>query len=230
MKKILKWGLIVFVVIALLGTLVGGDDSSKENSNDEIANQTIENNNENTSEDVEDETEKESVVDKVKSNFIYDGVYKVGTDIEPGLYKVDVTDELMNVGYIDRASDASMDFDSIIANVIIQNSGYVRIKDTDAYVKVQGAALSGEETIKKDIKEEIESGVYLIGVDISPGTYKVIVTDEASGMGYVERLSDVTMVMDDIIANQVFENQGYVDILESDYAVRIQGATLTKSE
>lgn len=63
--------------------------------------------------------------------------------------------------------------------------------------------------------------------DIKPGTYKVEVTDETTKMGYVERAKNVSMGMDDIIANEIVQGQGYVTIKPSDFAIRVQGAKLT---
>ena len=171
---------------------------------------------------------EKSSPEKATINAIQEGTYKVGSDIQPGLYKVIVKDSFMNIGYIDRSRDARMELDSIIANGIISNSGYVRLKEGDAYVKIQGATLYPEDTIKTNIRDVFEDGIYLVGVDIAPGTYKVEVTDTTMDMGYVERQSDVSMELDDIIANEIFQGQGYVEIMSSDFSVKVQGAKLTK--
>jgi len=163
------------------------------------------------------------------SNAIQEGTYKVGTDLQAGLYKVVAKSSFMGMAYIDRSRDASMELDSIIANGIIKNSGYVRIKASDAYVKIQGATLYPEDTIETNIRDTFEDGIYLVGVDIAPGTYKVEVTDTTTNMGYVERQSDVSMELGDVIANEIFQNQGYVDIKSTDFSVKVQGAKLTKS-
>ena len=81
--------------------------------------------------------------------------------------------------------------------------------------------------IKKDIKTEVHDGIYLVGYDIKPGTYKVTVTDEATGMGYVERTKRVSMNMKDIIANSIFQGPGYITVKKTDFAIRVQGAKLT---
>ena len=43
----------------------------------------------------------------------------------------------------------------------------------------------------------------------------------------VERARNVSMGFDDIIANELFQGQGYVKVKESDFAIRVQGAKLT---
>ena len=56
-----------------------------------------------------------------------DGVYLVGEDIKPGLYKVIVTDQMMGMGYVERSKSVDMSFDSILANIILTGDGYVEI-------------------------------------------------------------------------------------------------------
>jgi RNA polymerase subunit RPABC4/transcription elongation factor Spt4 len=229
-----RWWFIVLVLLALIFAIpsTGSDDKNQSSTptTENTEKKPSESSEQSASTEVEQEPTSTEIAEEIVANVIYDGVYKVGSDIDPGLYKVTVTDTMMNMAYIDRSKDASMDMDSIIANGILSNSGYVRIKETDSYVKVQGAELSPEDTIVKDIRTEFEDGIYLVGIDIEPGTYKVEVIDTVTGMGYVERLSDVSMEMNDIIANEIFQNQGYVEVAEGDFAVSIQGARITISE
>jgi hypothetical protein len=233
LKKILKFfGIIGVLIIASMFLAafmfgMGSDDTSTNNADvqNTVTPADVQNTVDTSAAKEETVTEPEESV----SNAIHSGTYKVGTDIEPGLYKVVVTSSFMNMAYIDRAKDASMELNSIIANGIIQNSGYVRIKDTDAYVKIQSATLYPEDTIETNIRTEFEDGIFLVGVDIAPGTYKVEVTDTTTNMGYVERQSDVSMELGDVIANEIFQNQGYVEIKSTDFSVKVQGAKLTKA-
>lgn len=138
----------------------------------------------------------------------------------------------MKIGYIERAKDVSMESDSILANIILTGDGYVEIKDTDVAVKLQGVEISpiNLKDLTPNIKTEVSDGIYLVGFDIKPGTYKTEVTDTTMKIGYVERLKDVSMNGDAIIANEVLQGPGYVKIKESDFAVRVQGAKLTLQE
>ncbi|MDD4438244.1 MAG: hypothetical protein PHS04_09450 [Tissierellia bacterium] len=207
----------------VIGALVFGTGSDETDTNNvEIQNTGVE-----TTTDDEDVPSVET--ETSTSNAIQEGTYKVGTDIQAGLYKVVAKSSFMGMAYIDRSRDASMELDSIIANGIIKNSGYIRIKASDAYVKIQGATLYPEDTIETNIRDTFEDGIYLVGVDIAPGTYKVEVTDTTTNMGYVERQSDVSMELGDVIANEIFQNQGYVEIKSTDFSVKVQGAKLTKS-
>jgi DNA-dependent RNA polymerase auxiliary subunit epsilon len=176
--------------------------------------------------------QEDQASDTVKSPTWGNGTYLVGSDIESGLYRAKVTDQVTKMGYIERASDVSMDFEDIIANVILTGDGYVTIKSTDAAVKLQGVELSQIDlaTLEPNLQQSASGGMYLVGYDLAPGTYKVEVTDTTMNMAYVERLSDASMDFENIIANEIFQGQGYVKIQEGDFAVRVQGGTLTLQE
>ena len=161
-----------------------------------------------------------------------DGTYLVGPDLEAGLYKVHLTDTLVRMGYIERLKGVSMSLDDVIANGIITGDGYLQIKDTDFAVRLQGVSIS-QITLSGfpvDLKDEVSDGVHLIGYDLSPGLYKVIITETTMNMGYVERLRGVSMEFSDIIDNSIFQGQGYVEIKPDDFAVRVQGAKLQKQQ
>jgi len=66
-------------------------------------------------------------------------------------------------------------------------------------------------------------GKYLVGKDIKSGLYKVTLKDTIMNMGYVERAKDVNMEMESIIANIILTGNGYVEILSTDVAVKLQG-------
>lgn len=69
-------------------------------------------------------------------------------------------------------------------------------------------------------------GKYLVNKDISSGLYRVTLKDTMLKMGYVERAKDVTMGIDSIIANILLTGNGYVEILSTDVAVKLQGVTI----
>lgn len=166
------------------------------------------------------------------SNTIKSGTYLVGTDIESGLYKVTLKDKITKMGYVERASSTDLEFDSILANIILTGDGYVEVKDNDVAVKLTGVEMEkiDLESLEKNIKTEVSDGIYLVGYDIEPGRYKVTVTDTTTNMAYIERASAVSMGMEDIIANEIVQGQGYVEIKPTDFAVRVQGANLSLSK
>ena len=122
-----------------------------------------------------------------------------------------------------------MNFSDIIANELLTGDGYIEIKATDKAVRLTDVSLTQIifGLYHPGIKNEVANGIYLVGLDIKPGTYQVEVTDNALSMGYLARLSGVSMEMNDIIANELLQGPGYVKILESDFAVKVQDAKLT---
>lgn len=153
----------------------------------------------------------------------YDGMYKVGADINPGLYKIISSD----TAYVERSKDSTGNFDSINGNALIEKYGYFRITAEDAYVTVNDGKFF-EFDIPSAVPKlltEIKSGVYLVGIDIAPGEYKFTVDD--STYGYISRLSDVNEDIDSIISNDLYQTQGYIEILPTDFAIRISDCTLT---
>lgn len=227
-----KWWVWLIAVIVVIGIATSGDSeenqTAEEKSNSTPAStepkDTEKDTNSNDEEENEEAPEEEPVSTTYKT-----GTYLVGTDIEAGLYHVKVVG-FLGMSYIERASDVSMEFDDIIANVVLTGDGYIEILEDDVAVKIQDAELTKVvfEELEKDIKTEVEDGIYLVGIDIEPGQYKVEITDTITGMAYVERASRVSMGFDDIIANELFQGPGYVNISESDFAVKVQGAKLIK--
>lgn len=82
-----------------------------------------------------------------------------------------------------------------------------------------------KEEVKDDTKT-IKNGTYLVGKDIEAGLYKVKVTDKMMKMGYIERAKDVSMDLDDIIANIIMTGDGYLEIKDTDVAVKLQGVEI----
>lgn len=156
------------------------------------------------------------------------GTYIVGEDIESGLYRATVGNSGM--AYIERSKDLSMELDSILANIILTGDGYVEILSSDKAVSLMDVTLEkiDLETLTPDIKTEVADGIYLVGYDIEPGTYKVEVTDETTGMGYVQRSRSLAMGMDDIIANDIVQGSSYVEVAADDFALNLQGVKITK--
>ena len=71
-----------------------------------------------------------------------EGTYKVGSDIPAGEYKFTQTSSFG--GYVERSSDSSMEFDSIISNEATSEEGstvYVTVLEGE-YLKIQGGELT----------------------------------------------------------------------------------------
>lgn len=70
------------------------------------------------------------------------GIYLVGYDIAPGTYTAEATESGSKFGFVDRLSDAAMDYDSIISKDAIVLPGAVCIEETDHVVSVKDAILT----------------------------------------------------------------------------------------
>lgn len=162
---------------------------------------------------------------------VYDsGMYLVGTEINPGIYKVENTGTFG--GYWERLSGLTGSFDEIIANENIYTTGYVEILSTDVAINLTDCRLTAIENVTLETLEgEISEGMYLVGDEITPGTYRFTLDpDSFTGFGYWARLSGVTGEFDEIIANDTPSGDIYVEILATDYAFEFSGGTLTKVE
>ncbi len=175
----------------------------------------------------EQKAAEEKRIAEEKANTFTTGTYLVGQDIEPGLYKVKLKSSM---GYVERSSDVNMSFDSILANIVLTGDGYIEILPTDVAVKLSGVEMKPVDlaTLPVEPKTELTDGIHLVGYDVAPGTYKVEVTDETTNIGYAERSRSVSMGFDDIIANEIFQGPGYLEIEEGDFAIRLQGVKITK--
>lgn len=215
-------GLAIIIILVVLINAMGGskDDSSAAKTNTNKSSTTASSNSSkaNTS---------TPAAPKVKT--YSDGTYLVNKDITSGLYRVTLNDTGMKIGYVERAKDVNMETDSIIANILLSGNGFVEIKSTDKAVKLQGVTIEPIKLtdLKPNIKNEASDGIYLIGYDLAPGTYKVEVTDTTTKMGYVERSKSVAMGTEDMIANEIQQGTGYVKIEKGDFAVRLQGVKIT---
>lgn len=108
---------VAIIGIALIAAMGGGDNTSSDSSQNTV----------NT----------DSNTDKTFT----EGTYKVGTDIPAGEYKFTQTSDFG--GYVERASDSSMELNSIISNEATTEKGstvYVTIKDGE-YIKITGGEL-----------------------------------------------------------------------------------------
>jgi hypothetical protein len=157
---------------------------------------------------------------------VKEGTYLVGNDIQPGIYVGLAGEDIFDTCYWERLSSLSGEFDAIIANSNSAGLYYVEILDSD-YAFTTGCELLPIDAVKapESFLSTIKPGTYLVGRDISPGTYK----GEAGESCYWERLSCVNGRFDCIIANDNVEGQFYVEIAPSDFAFTINcEATITQ--
>jgi hypothetical protein len=152
-----------------------------------------------------------------------DGSYQVGKDIQPGTYRTRVGSPGC---YYERLSGFGGTVGDIIANSNTDYPAIVTIAPTDKGFDSQGCG-----TWTKDLsqittsKTTFDDGMYIIGTDITPGTYK----NTGSPGCYYARLSGFGGTIDNIIANNNVDTATIVTIASSDKGFESNGCgTWTK--
>jgi hypothetical protein len=149
-----------------------------------------------------------------------EGTSLVGTDIEPGIY-VGLAGEFLesfNSCYWERLNALSGEFDAIIANDNAEGLFYLEVLDTDKALTT-GCELLPIDKVTPPAEKytEIERGMYIVGRDIDPGTWRGNAEDSC----YWERLSCVNGTFDCIIANDNAEGQFFAEISPNDFAFSV---------
>ena len=154
------------------------------------------------------------------------GTYRVGTDIQPGIYagKPGTGIRIVDLCYWERLRGLSGDLSDIIANnntLSAVGQFYVEILPTDKYFKVDCDITplnkwpSPETPLAK-----LEPGTYLVGRDIAPGTYRGEAGTGIFVACHWERLSGISGEFDDVIATDALTtDQYFVHVLDTDYAL-----------
>ncbi|MCZ0702429.1 hypothetical protein J2T56_000992 [Natronobacillus azotifigens] len=239
-----RWWFWVIIAIIVIGMAASGEEDVVQEATPDTGD-TIEEDNEDVSgvEDQDeaideeiiedaDETEADATDDSAKPDPIDrmtygSGMYEVGTDIQPGLYRSEGS-----VNYWARLSGFSGEFDEIIANGNPMGASHVvEIFDHDVAFESSG---SGEwylidDNYEGELATEFGDGIYIVGVDIEPGRYR---SEGGSGSyGYWARLSGFSGGFDDIIANGNPEGSTIVEIDGADQGFETSGnGTWTKVE
>jgi hypothetical protein len=146
-----------------------------------------------------------------------DGTYQVGKDIPPGTYRTRTGSPGC---YYERLSGFSGSLSDILANNTTDNPAIVTISATDKGFSSQncGTWTSDLSQITTS-KTTFGDGMYIVGTDITPGTYK---NTGVAGC-YYARLSGFSNTTDDIIANNYTDSQAVVTIADTDKGFQSNG-------
>jgi hypothetical protein len=152
-----------------------------------------------------------------------DGTYQVGKDIQPGTYR---TRTASPGCYYERLSGFGGTVGDIIANNNTDNPAIVTIKATDKGFDTQGCGTWTSDLSQITAsKTSFGDGMYIVGTDITPGTYK----NSGGSSCYYARLSGFANSTDDIVANNNVTAPTIVSISASDKGFESQGCgTWTK--
>ncbi|MET9445558.1 hypothetical protein [Streptomyces cinerochromogenes] len=145
-----------------------------------------------------------------------DGEYQVGSDVKPGTYRT--TGNTDDMCYWERAKDASGELDSMLANDNVSGTSYVTVKPTDKLFKSSGCkdweAVDLKAKGTPGSSMDGDGGMYKVGTDIAPGTYKS--TGNTDDSCYWERTKDADHGLNSIIANNNVSGTAVVTISPSD--------------
>lgn len=184
LKKILKWGASLIVLLVLIGSCAG-DNSTKSTSSSATTKATQD-------------------APKVKTYSA--GQYKIGKDLPAGEYVVISNGD----SYIELASDSTGNFSSIIANDVFKNRSVITVQDGQ-YLKVQrGTIYAAKDAPKVELKNGmLPSCMYKVGIDFPAGEYKVT---SNGGDSYIEVSRDSSHNMSSIISNDLFTGDRYIQV------------------
>jgi len=131
------------------------------------------------------------------------------------------TTPLWDSCYWERKKDLEGNIESIIANDNSLGQYYIMVADTD-YALETACPLMYLESMPAPVTEfpqKIEPGMYLVNIDIQPGTYKGEAGADFAGSCYWERMSDLQGSLYSIISNDNSIGQFYVQVGASDFAL-----------
>ncbi|MEU9864574.1 hypothetical protein AB0D99_27230 [Streptomyces sp. NPDC047971] len=152
-----------------------------------------------------------------------DGDFEVGKDVKPGLYRTSGNEDAMC--YWERAKDSSGDTDSILANDNVTGTSYVEVKPSDKLFKSSGCkeweAVDAKSTGSPKAAPKGDGGMYKVGLDIAPGTYKS--TGNTDDSCYWERAKDASHGTDSILANNNVSGTAIVKVSKSDAYFKTSG-------
>ncbi len=211
------------VVVVAIGGALGSGGSDSEGSKDS-ASASSGGSGSDSKDKGADKADKSDKADEPKAAIEGDGDFAVGTDVKPGTYKSTGNDDGMC--YWERAKDSKDEVDSILANDNVTGTTYVTIKATDKLFKSTGCKgwTVVDEAAKGSPKAgdvKGDGGMFKVGVDIAPGTYKS--TGNTDDMCYWERAKDAEHGLESIAANENVTGNGIVTIAPGDKYFKTSG-------
>jgi hypothetical protein len=220
--KVALGAVVGIVVIGAVSTNSGDNGDSDSTSSDKGSSSSAQakpGGEEDSAKTAEEKAEEKKVA------FEGDGEFEVGTDIKPGTYRT--TGNTDGMCYWERAKDASGEMDSLLANDNVTGTSYVTVKAGDKLFKSSDCndweAVDPKAKGTPATKMAGDGGMYRVGVDIAPGTYKS--TGNEDDMCYWERTKDAEHGLDSIIANNNVSGSAVVKISASDTYFKTSGCT-----
>jgi len=154
-------------------------------------------------------------------NLIKPGTHLVGVDIQPGIYRGDAGDDLLNSCYWARLKDLSGSFDALLANDNSIGQFYIEVRGGDQALEThcELVPLASLPASTSEFPQVIKPGTYLVNRDIQPGTYRGEAGTDISASCYWARLSNVSGEFDALLANDNAIGQFFIQVAGSDFAL-----------
>lgn len=148
------------------------------------------------------------------------GTYQVGSDIQSGVYAGKAGVGILDSCYWARLSGVSGDFSDLIANENAIGQFYVEVLNTDAFFEVSCEIVPIHAWPAPDMKSSnLDPGMYIVGRDINPGTYRGEAGTDVLDSCYWARLSGVSGDFSNLIANDNAVGQFFIAVQDSDFAL-----------
>ncbi|HJQ86317.1 MAG TPA: hypothetical protein VJ820_02480 [Propionibacteriaceae bacterium] len=128
-----------------------------------------------------------------------DGVWVVGEDIKPGIYR---NADPGSGCYWERMRNFSGGLNSILANGLATGGPIVAeiLKSDKGFTSQDCGEWSSDLSRVSPDRTRITDGIWIVGVDLQPGTYR---TPNPGGDCYWERMRDFSQGLNSIIANGI---------------------------
>lgn len=212
----------IVVVVGIGGALGAGGDDGSDGSKDSASVSSGAGGDSKAKDGDKPQKAEDAPKDKVAIDG--DGDFEVGADVKPGTYRTTGNEDGMC--YWERLKDSKGELESILANDNVTGTSYVTIKPGDKLFKSSDCNgwTAVDETAKGspkggDIKGE--GGMFKVGVDIAPGTYKS--SGNTDDMCYWERSKDAEHGLESIAANENVNGNGIVTITAKDAYFKTTG-------
>jgi len=146
------------------------------------------------------------------------GMYKVGSDMPSGEYKLFCIDSFLSSAYYEVTKDSSGTLDSILANDNFGTFTYLTVQDGQ-YLKLERCrAVPISDALPYDAADgEYSEGTHKIGYDMPADEYKLFAADTLLGMAYFQVSSDSIGTLEGIVANDNFGTFSYMTVSDGQY-------------
>jgi hypothetical protein len=217
--KVALGAIVGIVVIGAVSANAGNGDSGDSGSGDKDSSASAE-----RKAGGEKKKDTAEAAEK-KTAFAGNGDFQVGKDVKPGTYRT--TGNTDGMCYWERAKDSSGETDSLLANDNVTGTSYATVKATDRLFSShdckdwEAVDTKAKASGSAATKMAGDGGMFRVGADIAPGTYKS--TGNTDDSCYWERTKDAGHGIDSIIANNNVTGTAVVTISSSDAYFKTSG-------